>query len=125
MNLSKYTWSSRRFWKHWLRSDFLTWYYKIRYGWEMGLDGTLIPKTGKGKYVSVFTKGKVIQIKHESGYNDLEGVEIRIIPYKGNHGIMVEKWKNGKLHGRNLLDIEQLNKDIIFASNVEQLACKK
>lgn len=121
MNISKYTWSTRRFWKHWLRSDFLGWYYNFRYGFEMGLDGTMIPHTGKGKYVSVFTKGKVIQIKHESGYNDLEGVEIRIIPYKDNHGVMVEKWKNGKMYGRNLLDINQLTKDIIFASNVEQL----
>ena len=51
----------------------------------MGGNGTMIPVTGKGKYVSVFTKGQIIQIKHESGYEHLEFDEIRIIPYKDNH----------------------------------------
>ena len=35
---------------------------------------------------------------------------------------MIERFKNGKMRDRNILDIEQFNKGIIFASNVEQLA---
>jgi len=88
----------------------------------MGGNGTMIPVTGNGKYVSVFTKGQIIQIKHESGYEHLEFDEIRIIPYKDNHGVMIERFKNGKMRDRNLLDIVQFNKGIILASNVEQLA---
>ena len=88
-----------------------------------GFGGTLLPHTGKGKYVSVYTKGKIIQIVNEKGNENLGCFynEIRIIPYQPNHGIMVETLKDGKLVSRNLLDIRQLNKDIIFASNVEQI----
>ena len=88
-------------------------------------DGTMIPDTGKEKYVSVYRKGDIIQIKHESGYDDLEFDEIRIIPYQLNHGVMVGRWKDGEMRDRRHLDIEQFNKNIIFASNVEALASKK
>lgn len=52
---------------------------------------------GKNKYVSVYTKGQIIQIKEENKSYNLEYDEIRIIPYKENHGIMVEQLKNGKM----------------------------
>ena len=115
----KYTWNARTYWKGWLTLDFKKWYYNTFFKWRMGaLGGTMIPKTGKGKYVSVYRKGDIIQIIDEESIYD----EIRIIPYQPNHGIMVERLKNGKVQERNNLDIMQLNKNIIFASNVEQLA---
>ena len=117
----RYHWSLKRFWWHWLKSDIKRWYYSSVYKFNMGANGTMMPDTGKGKYVSVYRKGDIIQIIDESGKND----EIRIIPYQPNHGIMVERLKNGKLCERNLLDIEQLNKNIIFASNIEKLTGRK
>lgn len=122
----KYKISTRKFWKAWIASDFKRWYYSKIHKFNMGgFNGTMIPKTGKGKFVSVYTKGQIIQIKHESGYENLEFDEIRIIPYKENHGVMVERFTNGVMRDRNLLDIVQFNKGIIFASNVEQLTSKK
>ena len=87
-----------------------------------GIAGTLLPQTGKGKYVSVYSKGEIIQIKHETGYEHLEFDEIRIIPCQRNHGVMVERFSKGKMRDRSLLDLNQFNKGIIFATNVEQLA---
>ena len=94
-------------------------YYKIFHNLNVGgFNGTLLPKTGKGIYVSVYVKGKIIQIVDENNqYN-----EIRIIPYQPNHGVMVEIIKDGIVKERKLLDINQLNKNIIYASNVESLA---
>jgi len=122
MSFSKYRWSTRRFWKSWTKQDFKRLYYKLRYGWKMGLNATMLPSTGKGKYVSVYRKGDIIQIVDEQG--GLEYDEVRLIPFQPNHGIMVERWKDGRLNGRNHLDIRQLSKNIIFASNVEELARK-
>lgn len=120
--LKKYTWSLRRFWFHWIKNDIKKIYYNKIYNFIMdGIGGTLLPSTGKGKYVSVYSKGEIIQIKHESGYEHLEYDEIRIIPYKENHGIMVERFKNGKLCDRNIIDLVQFNKSIIFSKNIEQL----
>ena len=119
---SKYKWSLRKYWYYWIKADIKRLYYSKIHKFDMGGNGTMIPVTGNGKYVSVFTKGQIIQIKHESGYEHLEFDEIRIIPYKDNHGVMIERFKNGKMRDRNLLDIVQFNKGIILASNVEQLA---
>ena len=113
----RYKWSQRKFWKSWIRHDIKKWYYKRFHGFDMGMHGTLLPSTGKGRYVSVFVKGKIIQIVDERGEND----EIRIIPCQYNHGVMVEQWRDNRLYCRNHLSIKQLNKNIIFASNVEQL----
>ncbi len=114
----KYKWNLRKYWKSWIIRDYKRWYYKTFHKFNMGGDGTLIPDTGKGKYVSVYRKGDIIQIIDESGEYD----EIRIIPYQPNHGVMVECIKNGNVSWRRHLNIQQLNKDIIFASNIEQLA---
>lgn len=93
-------------------------YYKLRYGFTMGMGmpgGTMMPQTGKGKFVSVYQKGKIIQIIDESG----EHGEIRIIPFQPNHGVMVERWRDGKPYCRWHMDIEQLQKDAIYRANVE------
>ena len=121
----KYKWSLRKYWIGWFKRDLKRWYYSKVHGFNMnGYNGTMIPTTGKGKFVSVYSKGKIIQIKHESGYEHLEYDEIRIIPCKENHGVMVERFKNGKMCERNHMDLNQFNKGIIFASNVEQLAAR-
>lgn len=122
---SKYKWSMRKYWISWCKSDFKRWYYSKMYLFNMDVYyGTMTPSTGKGKYVSVYSKGEIIQIKHESGYEHLKYDEIRIIPCKENHGVMVEQFQNGKRCGRYMMDLSQFNKDIIFASNVEQLASR-
>lgn len=116
----KYRLHSRKFWWSWLKQDIKRFIYKTFYGFNMSTDihsGTILPDTGKGKYVSVYVKGDIIQIIDEE---EIEN-EIRIIPYQPNHGVMIESLKNGKVVSRHHLDIRQLNKNIIFASNVEQL----
>lgn len=119
----KYHWMNKKHWISWFVRDIKKLYYSKIYGFNMGaFQGTMIPTTGKGKYVSVYSKGQIIQIKHESGYKWLEYDEIRLIPCKENHGIFVERFKNGKMIDRSTMDLRQFNKDIIFASNVEQLA---
>ena len=121
----KYKWSLRRFWISWLKNDIKRLYYSKIHKFNMGeFKGTMIPNTGKGKFVSVFTKGQIIQIKNENGYEHLKYDEIRIIPCQYNHGVMIERFKNGKMHDRFSMDLVQFNKDIIFARNIEQLAGK-
>ena len=107
----KYKWSMRKYWIGWFKRDLKRWYYSKIHGFNMdGFNGTMIPTTGKGKFISVYSKGRIIQIKHENGYEHLE-----------YHGVMVERFKNGKMCDRNHVDLNQFNKGIIFASNVEQL----
>jgi hypothetical protein len=121
----KYKWSLRKYWIGWFKRDIKRFYYSKIYGFNMNSsNGTMIPTTGKGKYVSVYSKGEIIQIKHESGFEHIEFDEIRIIPSKENHGVMVERFKNGKMCNRNHMDLNQFNKGIIFASNVEELASR-
>jgi hypothetical protein len=118
----KYKWSLRKYWANWFKRDLKKWYYSKIHGFKMGaFDGTMIPITGKGKFVSVYSKGEIIQIKHERGYEHLEYDEIRIIPCQENHGVMVERFKGDKMCDRKHMDLNQFNKGIIFASNVEQL----
>ena len=102
----KYKFSLRKYWYSWLKQDYKKLFYKILYGWKMGFNYTFITNTGKGKYVSVYRKGDIIQILDEERVHN----EVRIIPYQPNHGVMIEIWKNDKLISRNNLDIEQLNK---------------
>ena len=122
----KYKWSLRKYWVGWFKRDLKRWYYSKVHGFNMNaFDGwTMLPTTGKGKFISVYSKGEIIQIKHESGYEHLEYDEIRIIPCKENHGVMVERFKNGKMCDRKHMNLKQFNKGIIFASNVEQLAAR-
>ena len=94
-------------------------WYKVIYGIKIGLDYSMLPCLGKGKYVSIYQKGAYTDIVSESTKDF-----IRLIPYQPNHGLMVEKWESGKLRSRNILDYEQLVKSVIYASNIEQL-CNK
>jgi hypothetical protein len=118
----KYNISLRKYWWSWLKQDLKRFYYSKINKFNMdGYNGTLLPITGKGKYVSVYTKGQIIQIKGEIENSELKFDEIRIIPYQPNHGVMIERLTNGVLMDRQNLDIDQFNKGIIFASNIEQL----
>ena len=116
----KYEWTLRKYWWYWFKTDIIILFYKLRYGFKVGKYDTLMPETGKGKYVSVYRKGDIIQIIDETGKNN----EIRIIPYQPNHGVMIEVLKNGKIYSRNTLDIEQLNKSIIYHTEIEKLTNK-
>jgi|ERR1035437_4608557 hypothetical protein len=118
----RYTLGLKKYWWSWFKQDLQRFYYKTIYKFNMNsFNGTMLPKTGKGKYVSVYCKGDIIQIIDERGENN----EIRIIPYQPNHGIMIESLKNGKLVWRNLLDITQLNNHLIYYSNIETLVNKE
>jgi len=82
------------------------WIYENIHGFNMeGLNGTMLPSTGKGKYVSVYVKGKLTQM-----INEKTGEQILLIPYQSNHGVMVEYWKDGKMYGRSHMDIEMFKK---------------
>lgn len=100
----------------------ITSYYKLIYNLNVGyvtrVHATTYPATGKGKYVSVYQKGKIIQILNES--KDLDYSEIRIIPTKYNHGIFIEKWKGNELVYRTSLDIEQLGSRQVYMGHVEK-----
>lgn len=122
----RYRWSLRRHWLSWLLIDFKRFYYSKFHGFNMDYhDGTAVPNTGKGRHVSVYTKGQIIQIVHESGYDHLEFDEIRIIPCQYNHGVFVERFSKGVMRDRHVLTLNQLNGNLMFASNVEQLAGRK
>jgi hypothetical protein len=66
---------------------FQRWYYLHRHGVRVALDGSMLPKLGHGKYVSVVRRGDFLDIKDERS-----GGLIRLIPYQPNHGVMVEFW---------------------------------
>ena len=125
---TKYKWSMRRHWKAWLIRDYKRFWYKLRYGYDLGnIDGGHIPITGETKFCSTKVKGQIIEIKqkHVDGIKDHYYDEVRIIPWRDNHGVFIERYKDGKLRDRNILGLGQFNKDIIFASNVEQLSGRK
>ena len=100
-------------------------YYKLFF--DIDSKYTVLPSTGKGRYVDVLSKGNIIELKPHA----IEGLipytydKLLIIPYKENQGVLVEFWKNGILSSRQLLSITQLTKHIIYASNIEQLAKRK
>jgi hypothetical protein len=70
------------------------WYYLHRHGVRIALDGTMMAKLGKGKYVSVLRRGAYIDIRDEG-----TGELIRLIPYQPNHGVMVEFWPTPEKSG--------------------------
>lgn len=109
----RYEWSLRRFWWGWFKQRWAARYYTIIHGIKMGsfTGGSILPKFGRGKFVSVLKKGSFIDIKaeqelHYKGVKIPEGAFIRLIPSAENHGIFYEYWKNGKLKGRLSLSME-------------------
>lgn len=113
----KYTLSTCKFWLSWIKKDFKKWYYKLRYNITLHmLDGSMMPKTGKDKFVSVYTKGQIIQIKQEKKNNKIKYDEIRIIPCQYNHGIMIERLTNGKMLFRTSITLEDFNKKDIISN---------
>jgi len=100
---------------------------------DIDTDQTHMPKTGKGRYVDVLSKGSIIEIAphfpvYEIGGSTKPGDsydKLLIIPYQPNHGVFVEFWKRGVCCSRSILSFDQLSKQIIYASNVEELASRK
>lgn len=112
----KYKWSNRKFWKSWILQDFTRLYYKFRLGENIPLN----PKTGVGSYCTVKVIGDITIIKyHDKDVYEFD--EVRIIPMDYNHGVGIERYNNGVMCDRHIMTINQFQKDIIFASNVEQL----
>lgn len=112
--------SAKKHWKPWIKQDLRRIFYRFFYGWRLGGNGTMMPATGKGKYVSVYSKGCITQIVNEE-----KEEEIRIVPCQYNHGVMVEYWEERTMRWRQHLGLDQLKKDIVYASNIEQLTNRK
>lgn len=83
------------------------------------LDGSMMPETGKGEFVSVYTKGQIIQIKQEKPDNQILYDEVRIIPCQRNHGIMVERLINGDIAERFHMTLDDFNKNDILSNQSE------
>lgn len=109
----KYKFSTIKYWKSWFKQDISRMYYKYVHHFNVDLwNGTMMPDCGKGKFVSVYVKGEIIEIIDETKKYDT----IRIIPYQPNHGVMIERIKDGKMIGRNRLSIDDFNE--MFNSEV-------
>lgn len=80
-------------------------WYKLRYNIIIRHDESMLPSLGKGKYISVLQKGNFLDITDSSSTEF-----IRLIPYKPNHGIMVEFHKNGKVNLRASMDLKFFKK---------------
>lgn len=102
----------------WKVQSIRRWYYKVFHKIRYDFDGSMLPELGKGEYCSVIRRGDYIDIMPTRTKDDF----IRLVPFQPNHGVMVEHWVGGSCTSRSNLDYHQLCKDIIFASNVEQLA---
>lgn len=74
-------------------------YYGFMYGVKFGIGGTMLPKFGKGTFVSVYKNGDYIEI-----INEKDKGMIRLIPYQPNHGVMVEYSKDGVIQWRTHCD---------------------
>jgi hypothetical protein len=82
-------------------------FYKYAYGLNIGgFHGLTVPNCGKGKYVSVYSQGPAIRMVSETK----PGLEVILIPYQPNHGVMVNILKNGKVHCCYHMDLEQFTK---------------
>lgn len=62
----------------------------------------MLPKLGKGEFVSVIQRGPFLDMQDER-----TGDVIRLVPYQPNHGVMVEFWQDGTLRWRSHFDLEQ------------------
>ena len=101
-----------------IKAFFYRFFYGINEKNEMGF--SMIPEFGKGENYDVLNKGGIIDIVHHPypdnyiyPYNYKYGT-IRLIPYKANHGIMVEYInEKGEMKSRGICDysffINQLN----------------
>lgn len=94
------------------KSKIRKFYYKIRHNIDISLDGTILPLLGKGKFISVYRKRDITEIRQENSSN-----YIRLIPYQPNHGVMVEYWVNNKLKSRTSLSYDFFIKQF----NIESL----
>jgi hypothetical protein len=77
---------------------------RLRYGIIAGgLQGSHLPRLGRGKYVDVIRRGDFIDIRDH--HDEKNPFTIRLIPYQPNHGIMVEyNDMNGNVRWRGLMD---------------------
>lgn len=81
------------------------WWYRVRYG----IDGSLLPSFGLGRFVSVLRRGAYVDVvSHQNNMQSLAGT-IRVIPASYNHGFMLEyRYPNGVLSWRTHLDYDAM-----------------
>jgi hypothetical protein len=85
--------------------------YRVRVKWlavkrwyltrRFGLSVTMLPILRKGRFVSVEQHGPFLDLRDEES-----GDVIRLIPYQPNHGVMVEKWVDGRMAWRSHCDMK-------------------
>ena len=74
-------------WRFWVKA----WWYRVRYGVEIGLRGSLLPHTGKGRYVSVRRRGPYIDVESHVPYpGGVPAGTVRVYPCQYNHGLFIE-----------------------------------
>jgi hypothetical protein len=100
----------------WTKQRIKRWFYKTFHNIDMkGFGGSMLPKLGKGKFVSVYRKKDIIDIVSEENNKF-----IRLIPYQPNHGLMVEYWVDGRMRWRNHLDLNMLSRNSLYGNIVEE-----
>lgn len=79
-------WSLRKYWGKWIKSSVLRFYYRTFHG----INVTMLPSLGKGKFVDVIKRGNFLDIVSHADYPSSKRGTIRLIPCQFNHGVMVE-----------------------------------
>jgi hypothetical protein len=86
----------RRNWKQ-RRMALRRWYLWRRYGRD-----SMLPKFGRGEYVSVYRRGPFLDM-----HDERSGDVVRLVPYQPNHGVMIELWRDGRMLWRSHCDMRQ------------------
>lgn len=99
--------------------DIRCFWYKVRHGIDIMKIGSMLPDTGKGQYVDVFCKGEYIEIVNHSKNSCTPYGTIRLIPYRPNHGVMVEySAPSGRVGWRVHCDYQAFHKMGIHESSM-------
>jgi hypothetical protein len=76
-------------------------WFPLRRRWHSrhGIPASMLPILGKGQFVSVERHGAYLDLTDER-----TGDVIRLFPYQPNHGVEVEKWRDGRMLWRTHCD---------------------
>jgi len=76
-------------WKvHFAKCAVRRWWSKVRWGIRIDYRHSMLPSLGKGPYVDVVRRGQCIEVRDHHDRD--KPFTIRLIPFKDNHGVMVE-----------------------------------
>ena len=114
----------RKMWQYkllWFSQKIRRFYYDKVHGIKIGIDDSMLPKLGKGKYISVYRKGDYIEIVSE-----VSGEKIRLIPYQPNHGVMVEHvYRDGTTGARHHMNFNWFLQELCINQEIEKLENKE